>query len=103
MSTERQDRRRAERVTVDWTARLETEEGRVREGQVADVSTIGLRFTTDGEPVPSETPGTLTITFFAPDGRMDVVNGYVSADAARSAYGQSLRSPVCPACARPGH
>jgi N-methylhydantoinase B len=35
--------------------------------------------------------------------RDDVVNGYVSADAARSAYGQSLPAPACPACARPGH
>ena len=73
MSTERQDRRRAERVTVDWAARLETEEGRVREGPVADVSTIGLRFISDGEPVTSDTAGTLTVTFIGPDHRMDVV------------------------------
>jgi N-methylhydantoinase B len=45
-------------------------------------------------PVAERDPGKL---------RDDVVNGYVSADAARSAYGQSLRAPVCPACARPGH
>lgn len=71
MSTHGQDRRRAERVSVDWTARLETAEG-VLEGPVVDVSTIGLRFAAEGT-LPGHTLGALVVTFLGVDQRVEVV------------------------------
>ena len=71
MTTRPQDRRRAERVNVDWTARLEAGTG-VLEGPVVDVSTRGLRFAA-GEALPGGTAGTLVVTFLGNDQRMEVV------------------------------
>ena len=69
---DRQDRRRAQRVKLEWTARLETGAG-VVEGPVVDLSIIGVRIGTPAN-LPVGTPGTLTLTFSTPDDRQEMVS-----------------------------
>ena len=78
--TERQDRRRAQRVKLEWTARLETGAG-VVEGPVVDLSLIGVRIGTAAD-LPVGASGTLRLAFFTPDSRQEVVS--LAATVARS-------------------
>lgn len=85
MSWNRQDRRRAERVRVNWSARLETTETTV-EGPVVDLSITSVRIrAASSRPVeiPVGTAATLTLAFPAPADRFEVLS--LSASVARNA------------------
>jgi len=83
MTVDRPNRRRTDRVTVEWAARFETGATRVA-GAVVDVSEIGLRIA-DERPLPPGVAGTLTLTFRGIDGRIEVVE--VTATVVRSGFG----------------
>jgi hypothetical protein len=85
MSWSRQDRRRDERVRVNWSARIETTET-VVEGRVVDLSITSVRIrTASGRPVeiPVGAHATLTLTFPGTDDRFEVLS--LSAVIVRSA------------------
>lgn len=63
--TERGDRRRAERVWADWSARFETGDAAI-DGRVIDVSVVSVRIRTESGGHAGASPGlggTLTLTF----------------------------------------
>jgi PilZ domain-containing protein len=84
MSWSRQDRRRDERVRVNWSARVETRET-VVEGRVVDLSITSVRIRAHGRPVeiPVGTHAALTLHFPGPDDRFEVLS--LSATVARTA------------------
>lgn len=85
MSWSRQDRRRDERVRVNWPARIETAETIV-EGRVVDLSITSVRVRpASGRPVeiPVGTHATLTLTFPGVDDRFEVLS--LSATVSRGA------------------
>ena len=85
MSWNRQDRRRAERVRVNWSARIETTETIV-EGPVVDLSSTSVRIRAASRrpvEIPVGTTATLTLAFPAPADRFEVLS--LSASVARSA------------------
>jgi hypothetical protein len=82
-SADRPNRRRADRVTVEWAARFETGVTRVA-GAVVDASEVGLRIA-DERPLPPGAAGRLTLTFRELDGRIEVVE--MTATVVRSGLG----------------
>ena len=76
MSTDRQDRRRSERIRADWSGRFETP-GATLDGRIVDLSVVSARLRPDEGRAPASVAaglgGTLTLSFPDVDEHVEVL------------------------------